>query len=114
MAKPLVLKAFVIAALRRASYKWPPRYNTMNAARVERGKYKCNLCAAVVGRKDIRLDHVNCVVDPNKGFTNWDDYINRMFVEESGWQAICLSCDKKKQDVERAIRRQTRSNNKKS
>lgn len=37
--KPFILKAFVIAGLRRLTYKFPPRYNTMNKARVERGRY---------------------------------------------------------------------------
>lgn len=37
--KPFILKAFLIATLRRATYRYAPRYNTMNKARVERGKY---------------------------------------------------------------------------
>lgn len=90
------------------SYRWPPRYTTMNKARVERGKYRCALCSTIVGRKDIKLDHIHPVVDPTTGFIDWNTYIARMFVEEAGYQAICDSCHDAKTAGERALKKATR------
>jgi hypothetical protein len=112
--KEFILKAFLIAGLRRMTYRFPPRYNKMNSARVERGKYKCEICSNIVGRKDITLDHIETVV-PLTGFPmlpsgkeDWSTYIERMFVDESGWQVICRVCDKVKLDKERVIRKANR------
>jgi hypothetical protein len=50
------------------------------------------------------MDHIEPIVG-EKGFTTWDDYINRMFVEESGWQAICRTCHTAKTNEEAQTRR---------
>lgn len=108
MSKVFNLKSYIIATLRRATYRFPARYNVMNKARISRGKYQCNICKNILSRKEIRMDHIEPVVNPLIGFTTWDDYITRMFVPESGWQALCLKCDKEKQTIERAIRKETK------
>lgn len=90
------------------SYRWPPRYRTMNAARVERGKYKCNICQNIVGRKDIKVDHVIPVVDPTLGFVDWNTYIARMFAEDGGFQVLCDTCHDAKTAGERALKKATR------
>ena len=99
------LKQFIINTLRRASYRWPPRFNTMNKARVERGKYRCNLCQNIHRRKDVSLDHINPVVNPVKGFEGFDIYIERMFVGEAGWQVLCKECHNGKTNQERVLRK---------
>ena len=75
--KPIPLKSFVIASLRRSSYRWPARYIVMNAARVRRGVYLCNGCKKEHPRKNIKMDHINPVVDPLKGFTDWNDFVSQ-------------------------------------
>lgn len=98
------LKQFIITVLRRASYKWKPRNVVYAAARVARGMYKCNLCANTFSRKEVVMDHKNPVVSPQHGFQGFDIYIERMFVDESGWQCICKTCHDSKTDEERVIR----------
>jgi 5-methylcytosine-specific restriction endonuclease McrA len=85
-------KAYVIQILRRASYKWKPRYQVLVKSRVGRGQYKCNICSSIVGRKDIQMDHVNPVI-PTTGWPGWEEYIDRLLADkESDWQAICRTC----------------------
>ncbi len=49
------------------------------------------------------VDHIVPVVDPEVGFTNWDEYVERMFIEEDGYQILCWSCHSDKTNEERKI-----------
>jgi hypothetical protein len=98
------LKSFVIALLRRGTFIWPARNEALKAARIDRGLYKCNLCKGTFRNKEIRIDHVEPVV-PVTGFTNWDDYINRMFCESDGLQVVCMTCHDSKSMVEKELRK---------
>jgi hypothetical protein len=101
-------KAFIIASLRKASYRWSPRTAAFTAARVSRGLYCCNLCKGEFSNKEVALDHVNPVVDPVEGFTTWDEYIKRMFCEVDGFQVLCDTCHTSKTMTERELRKQYR------
>ncbi len=101
-------KSFITSALRRASSRWAPKYLTKKNARTARNTYKCSLCANSVGNKDIKIDHINPVVDPTKGFESWDKFIERLFVELDGYQAICITCHKTKTAEEREIRKKNK------
>ncbi len=100
------LKSFVIATLRRGSYRWPGRYNALKQSKKGRNQYVCVMCPPDVlhGRKDVQLDHIVPVVDPVSGFTTWDDFINRLFVPESGFQVLCKACHDIKTRAEDALR----------
>lgn len=98
-------KAFIIAGLRRMTYKWKPRYTVMNAAKIERGRYKCAICTKVHPRKEIALDHIQPVIDPMVGFVDWNTLIPRMFAEEEGWQVLCKPCHKAKSLHENKFRK---------
>ena len=115
-------KAFVIQALRRASYRWPSRYKTQAAARIERGKYKCNICGNIFPKKEMEMDHVLPVV-PVEGFKqpredgwDWNEYVERMLPGDEGWSYICIPCHDKKSESENVVRRARRakSNKKKT
>ena len=86
------LKSFIVAALRRATFYWPYRNESLKAARVERGLYRCAMCgdSKLHPKKDIQIDHIDPVVKLS-GFTNWDNYFNRMFVKTEGFQILCKS-----------------------
>ena len=86
--KILNRKAFVIATLRRASYRWPARNEALARARVSRGLYKCEMCGEIFKKKEIQLDHIEPVV-PVTGFTTFDDYVERLLCDASGYQVIC-------------------------
>jgi 5-methylcytosine-specific restriction endonuclease McrA len=99
------LSRFVISILRRASYMWKPRYAVIKAARVAKAQSKCAMCSNVFSTKDTVADHIHPVVDPAKGFENWDTYIKRLFCEESGFQILCKPCHKIKTDEENKTRK---------
>ena len=98
-------RSFIISALRRASCRWAPKYTARKAARIARNAYRCAACAKVVPNKEVAVDHIRPVVDPSRGFTTWDDYIARMFVEADGYQVICKSCHLTKTQAERQQRK---------
>lgn len=52
----------------------------------------------------MRADHVDPVIDPEVGFVSWDIFIDRMFQEEGGYQAICDGCHQIKTAEERGVR----------
>ena len=78
---------------------------TKKNARTARNTYTCSLCSKSVGNKDIKIDHIHPVVDPTKGFVSWDSFIERLFVELDGYQAICVACHKEKTAEERLVRK---------
>ena len=93
-------KQWLINKLRKASYMWAERNLAVTMARVERGWYKCATCDERFKRDQIQVDHIQPVVKL-KGWTDWDDYINRLFCEEhSGYQILCKPCHIKKTALE--------------
>jgi 5-methylcytosine-specific restriction endonuclease McrA len=103
--RKLNLKTFLVAALRRVSLRWPPRNAVRKAARVRRGVYICNICKEEHRAKDVVVDHIIPVVDVKNGFTNWDDFVNSLFVLENGLQLICSECHRVKTLNEQKTRR---------
>jgi 5-methylcytosine-specific restriction endonuclease McrA len=95
--------------LRRLSYQWPSRKEAIRKARIERGVYRCAICEGSFKPKEIQLDHIDPVIDPHIGFTNWDDYINRLFVGEDGWQILCRVCHEFKTKFENEIRKSVKA-----
>ena len=102
-------RSFLMSALRKVSRFWAPARVCLSNARIARGMYKCQLCSAVVGHKEIKIDHINPVI-PVEGFKNWDEVVERLFCEEDGFQAICKTCHdektKKENDQRKAFRKE--------
>ncbi len=113
--------SFVKGLLRQGSSRWGPKNRVKSEARVRRGFYLCNGCKQVVpatlppeeGKvrrvNNAVVDHIDPVVDPAKGFTTWDDVINRMFCEQDNLQVLCHSCHKIKTAEEREIAKARRA-----
>jgi len=102
--------SFIIQVLRRASFKWKPRYEAIKNARVSRGQYRCSMCfSACFKVKEIVVDHINPVVDPSTGWKSWDDYITRMFCGTSGFQVLCRPCHNLK-TIKENLQRTKKSN----
>jgi 5-methylcytosine-specific restriction endonuclease McrA len=83
-------------------------------ARVARGKYFCEGCKEVVPGtitdpvkkkrvKNIFVDHIKPVIDPLKGFTTWDEFIEGLFCEKDNLQALCKDCHDNKTKAERDV-----------
>jgi len=97
-------RSFITSALRGAHGRWNPKSVCKREGWVRRGFYRCDGCGEVgpatlpplEGRKRRRnnscVDHINPVVDPEVGFTDWNEYIERMFIEVEGYQLLCWEC----------------------
>ena len=95
--------SFIKSALRSASQRWPPRYETLNDACVGQrinpasGRlakfYTCNGCKQIFPAKDVEVNHKIPVV-PTEGFDNWNNVIKRMYCEKEGLEALCKPCHK--------------------
>jgi hypothetical protein len=106
-------RSFVTSTLRAGSRKWPPKYETLNAAKTEKkinkatGRlaqhYLCAMCEQQYTQKDVQVDHIKPVVDPKKGFVSWDTYIDRMFCEGKNLQVLCKICHVEKTKLEKEI-----------
>lgn len=102
--KKINLKTWLIGKLRSNSLQWPPRNEALKLARVDRGRYKCATCSEIYQRKDVHLDHIEPIVDVEKGFENWDIFISRMFCDEEGFQVLCKYCHDTKTEMEKVLR----------
>lgn len=101
--------------------RWGPIAECLKLARVSRGEYLCAICKHTVpasikvdGRriKNIHVDHIYPIVDPNVGFQGWDVMVDRMFCEQDNLQALCEECHTAKTNEEKAIAKQRRLTNK--
>ncbi len=73
-----------------------------------RNQYWCAICGpeVVYGKKETQLDHITPVVDPEKGFTTLDEWVDRLLVDEDGWQRLCLKHHAEKTQAENSVRRE--------
>ena len=102
--KRQTLKTFLTGKLRSASLLWPARQDVYDRIRVERGKYKCEICEEIFKRKEIDIDHVEPVIDIQIGFIDWNTYIENLFCEADNLQGICKSCHSVKTEQEKEMR----------
>lgn len=102
--------SFIASALRGASRRWAPKTKCKRDARVARNTYQCAQCGNLVGNKECAVDHTEPVIDPEIGFTDWDDYIKRMFCELDGLKLLCHDCHNAKtaSEKERAKQRKAK------
>lgn len=112
MTRP-ALKAFIVGLLRRGTYRWPPRSDALKKARVERGLYQCAMCKLAFKKKEVQVDHIIPVVSIKTGFSNWEEYIERMFPMEDGFQILCKPCHSTKTDTENHYRKKVKTRKKK-
>lgn len=115
-------KSFIVSQLRAATQRWGPKQSCIKNARVSRGVYLCQGCGKEGPAtlpppegnkrriKNIVADHINPIVDPAIGFTTYDDWITRCFVELDGYQALCHKCHTAKTADEREISKQRKEN----
>ena len=115
-------KSFIISQLRSATMRWSPKQQCIKNARVSRGLYQCEGCGEVgpptlppdAGKKrrikNIVADHIEPIVPPETGFTTYDDWVARCFVEIDGFQALCHKCHTEKSNEERVVAKSRRAN----
>ena len=108
-------KAFIIAALRSASQRYPPKYETLNKAKTGKevnkatGRiaehYKCAKCKKKFVLKEVQVDHILPVVSTKEGFVNWDVFIESLFCDVNNLQVLCRPCHASKTALEREERK---------
>lgn len=116
LKKPKSLKTWLVPRLRRISIYWRGRNEAYHDARseVNVGKFKngkpkkkvlfeCAHCNDFFDRKEVQADHIEDIAHVN-GFTNWEDYITKLFCEKDGFQILCLDCHFMKSEYERSLR----------
>jgi len=110
-------KSFIISALRKA--RWPVKYQVLKDAYVTDGinpktgrkckLYRCAMCRGLFMQKEMAVDHILPIVDPEVGFVDYNTWIERCFVEADGFQVLCKNpCHKEKTDKEKAIAKERR------
>ncbi len=97
-------KNWLISTLRRASYRWPARNESLKLARIERGLYQCAICKSAFKRDEVQLDHIVPVIPLTGTFSTWDEFINRLFCPVDGYQVICTTCHDSKTALEDSTR----------
>lgn len=104
-------RSFIRSQLRAATMRWGPISDCLKASRRERGWYLCAGCNNVVSAttkvngkrvKNVHVDHINPIVDPDVGFVSYDVLIERMFCEADNLQVLCNDCHTIKTDDEKA------------
>lgn len=115
-------KTFITSTLRGGFRKYPPKYECLKSAYVgkkinEKTKrlsshYICNACKKEYPTSEVNVDHINPIVDPLKGFTTWDSYIDNMFCAIENLQVLCSDCHDIKTREENSIRKETRADSK--
>lgn len=115
--------SFIKSALRGATRRWFPITTVRKKSRVERGRYRCvgyerrsHIVPATLPPKkgnkrrikNVLVDHIEPIIDPEKGFESWDVTIKRMFVEEDELQVLCHACHQKKCNYEKELAKRSR------
>jgi 5-methylcytosine-specific restriction endonuclease McrA len=108
-------KSFITSTLRTATQRWPPKFEALKAAFIDRkinkktGKlaqhFSCASCKGEFVSKDVQVDHKKPVVCPKKGFQGWETYIDRLFCETENLQVLCVPCHKEKTAQEKEQRK---------
>jgi len=98
------VKSFVTRELRRASIRWPEKSEALKLSRKERGKYQCDSCRELFDRTAVHLDHRDPVIDIKRGWTDFNDFINRLFISADKYDVLCIPCHNSKTSLEDAMR----------
>jgi len=103
-------RSFITSTLRGGMRRWPPKWKALKDACVGRKvnektnklalHYVCRKCKKEYTATNVEVDHIKPVV-PATGFTSWDDYIDRMFCEQTNLQVLCKKCHKDKTGKEK-------------
>ena len=101
-------KSFIIRVLRRASLKWYARTQVLKAAFIrQEGKkhiVRCAECQNEFTRKEVQVDHIQPVVDPDEDGFTIDQYCERLFCSPEGLQVLCILCHQNKTYLENQLR----------
>lgn len=82
-----------------------PRYNKdKSRSKKDAVEYRCAVCNEFASSTKISVDHIIPVISTDKGFTDWNMFIDRLFCSKKELQPICHTCHKRKTNAERLER----------
>lgn len=100
-------KSFIRSALRGAFRKWPPKFDVLKKAFVDKrinpdsgrlaAHYRCAGCNELFVLKNVQVDHIKQIGK----LTTWDIFINKLFCEAKNLQVLCKPCHATKTKKER-------------
>lgn len=79
--------------------------------KVDSVEYSCQECLNWFKKSEIEVDHIDPVVEPSKGFVDWNTYFDRLWCDPSNLQRLCLSCHEKKTVSDKIIRNSFKKGN---
>lgn len=103
--------SFIRSALRRASVKYPVKFQVLKAAqrpyegtdRRTKWEYQCNSCKGWFKTKEVSVDHII----PAGSLKSYDDlpqFVSTLFCTADNLQVLCKQCHDKKSKEERKRR----------
>lgn len=99
------LKSLIISHLRKIFFYSPLRKLALDSAKTETGLYKCAVTKKAFPINLVTVDHINPVVEPKKGWKDWNTFIERLFCDVSNLQVLSKDAHKKKTEKERKERK---------
>lgn len=64
--------------------------------------------------KDVQVDHIEPIIDPEIGFVDWNTVVERMFCEKHNLQVLCKGCHASKTQQEKQISKERKNERKQS
>ncbi len=94
---------FLKSALRRASQRWKPIYETRNLARrpftgkskSQKYEYQCCKCKKYFSRRKVQVDHI-VQVGGLSSLEELPGYVERLLCSRANLQLVCMPCHQKK------------------
>lgn len=112
------LKAFIVSGLRACSRRYPPKFETLKEAFTGKktnkktnrlsNHYRCNACKGEFPSAEVQVDHIEPVIDPVKGFVDWNTFIERLFCAKENLQVLCTTCHTEKTNEEKQLSKSTK------
>ena len=67
--------------------------------------FLCAMCQGEFPSKQVVIDHILPVIDPQVGFISWDVFIERLYCGKENMQVLCVPCHKEKSAIENKERK---------
>jgi hypothetical protein len=82
-----------------------PKYNKDGSrAKKDAVQYCCSACGQWTKSTAVSVDHKSPVISVEAGFTDWNDFVSRLFCGSGNLQVICDPCHNTKTQGERIAR----------
>lgn len=96
------LRSFITSTIRGGFRRFPPKFDVLKEAYTvtktniasgrEAKHYKCALCCKDFPAKEVQVDHIEPIVEPEVGFVSWDLFVERLFCSKENLQVLCKKC----------------------